>query len=39
MAAGVFGLVDDAHSAAAQLLNNAIVRNGFTDYRRESYVV
>ena len=28
---GVFGLVDDAHAAAAQLLNDAVVRNGFAD--------
>src|SRR6267378_7849378 len=28
---GVFGLVDDAHAAAAQLFNDAVVRNGFAD--------
>jgi hypothetical protein len=27
----VFGLVDDAHAAAAQLFNDAVVRNGFAD--------
>jgi hypothetical protein len=28
MQAGVFGLVDDAHAATADLLNNAVVRDG-----------
>ena len=30
--AGVFGLVDDAHAAAAQLFNNAVVRDGLADH-------
>ncbi len=29
----VLGLVDDAHSAATQLLNNAVVRDGLADQR------
>src|SRR5262249_44262104 len=30
---GVFRLIDDTHAAAAQLFNNAKVRNGLTDHR------
>src|SRR5882762_4021392 len=29
---GVFGLVDNSHPAAAELLDNAIVRNGLADH-------
>ena len=29
---GVLGLVDHAHTAAAQLLDNAVVRNGLPDH-------
>jgi hypothetical protein len=29
----VFGLVDDTHPATAQLFEDAVVRNGFTDER------
>jgi hypothetical protein len=36
--ARVFGLVDDAHPAAAQLLDNAVMRDGLTDDSGESYV-
>jgi hypothetical protein len=28
----VFGLIDDAHTAIAQLLHNAVVRDGLTDH-------
>ena len=31
--AGVFGFVDDIHAAAAQLLDDAVVRNGLPDER------
>ena len=34
----VLGLVDDAHPAAAELLDDAIVRDGLVDHWRESYV-
>ncbi len=34
----VLGLVDDAHAAAAQLLDDAVVRDGLADHWRESYV-
>src|SRR5689334_10137659 len=30
---GVLGLVDNAHPAAAQLLDDAVVRNGLTDQK------
>ena len=29
----VFGFVDDTHPAAAQLFDNAVVRDGFADHR------
>src|ERR1035437_7427742 len=34
----VFGLVDNPHSAAAQLLDNAVMRDTLADHCRESYV-
>ena len=34
----VLSLVDDTHPAAAQLLNDAVVRDGLADHWRESYV-
>ena len=34
----VFGLVHHAHAAAAELLDNAIVRDGLANHSRESYV-
>ena len=37
MEAGVLGLVHHAH-AAAQLLDDAVVRDGLADHWRESYV-
>ena len=33
---GVFGLVDHTHAAAAQLLDDAVVRDGLADHRRRS---
>src|ERR1700674_1539738 len=36
---GILGLVHHAHPAAAQLLNDAIVRDGFADHLRECYGV
>src|ERR1700690_2395310 len=36
--ARVFSLVDHAHPAAAQLFDNAVMRNGLADHWRESYV-
>ena len=35
---GVLGLVDNTHPAAAELLNNAVVRDGLAYHWRESYV-
>src|ERR1700693_1280616 len=34
---GVFSLVDHTHSAAAELLNDAIVRDGLADHRIEPW--
>ena len=34
----VFGLVDHTHAAAAEFLNDAVVRDGLADHWRESYV-
>jgi hypothetical protein len=36
---GVFGLVDDAHAAAAQLFDDAVVRNGFADQEKAPNLV
>jgi hypothetical protein len=36
---GVFGLVDHTHPTTAQLLNDAVVRDGSTDHLRECYGV
>ncbi len=36
---GVLGLIDHTHPAAAQLLDDAVVRNGLTDHLRECYGV
>ncbi|HUI77606.1 MAG TPA: hypothetical protein VLY24_06805 [Bryobacteraceae bacterium] len=36
--AGVFGFVDNAHSAAAQLFNDAVVRNCLTDHEERKLV-
>ena len=33
----ISGLINHAHPAAAQLLHDAVVRNGLADHRRESY--
>ena len=30
----VFSLVDDAHAAAAQLVDNAVVRDGLAEHER-----
>src|ERR1700688_3796053 len=35
---GVLSLVDDTHPAAAQLLDDAVMRDGLPDHWRESYV-
>jgi hypothetical protein len=35
----ILSFVDHAHSAAAQLLDNAVVRDGSPDHWRESYVL
>ena len=35
---GVFGFVDHTHPAATEFFDNAVVRNGLVDHRRESYV-
>ena len=32
MQAGVLGLVDDTHAATAQLLDDAVVRDGLADH-------
>ena len=37
VAARVLGLVDHTHPAAAELLDNAVVRDGLADHWRESY--
>jgi hypothetical protein len=34
----VLSLIDDAHTAAAQPLDDPVVRDGLTDHWRESYV-
>ena len=34
---GVLGLVDHTHAAAAELLDDAVVRDGLADHWRESY--
>src|SRR5580698_5026887 len=34
----VLGLVDHAHTAAAEFLDDAVVRDGLADHWRESYV-
>ncbi len=34
----VLGLVDHTHPATAQLLDDAVVRDGLTDHWRKSYV-
>src|SRR3984893_19532498 len=34
----ILGLVDDTHAPAAQLLDDAVVRDGLADHWRESYV-
>ncbi len=39
MQPGVFGLVDDAHAATADLLNNAVVRDGPADHWRTMLLV
>ena len=36
--AGIFGLVDHAHTAATKLFNHSIVRDGLANHWRESYV-
>ena len=38
MKASVLGLVDHTHSAASELFDDPVVRNGLADHRRESYV-
>ena len=38
MQPGVFGLVDNAHPAAAKLFHDAVVGNSFADHRAEFYV-
>jgi len=38
MQAGVLGLVHNPHSAAAEFLNDAVVRDGLADHWRKSYV-
>ena len=35
---GVLGLVNDAHTAATELFDNAVARNSLPDHLRESYV-
>ena len=35
---GIFSLIDNSHPTAAQLLDNAIVRDSVPDHWRESYV-
>jgi hypothetical protein len=35
---GITGLLDDAHPALAQFLDNAVVRNALAGHWRESYV-
>jgi len=35
MQASVLGLVDDAHPAAAEFLENAVMRNGSPDHWRK----
>jgi hypothetical protein len=35
---GVLGLVNDAHTAAAELLDDVVARNGLADHWPESYV-
>src|SRR5947207_4474576 len=38
MQAGVLGLVHNAHAAAAEFLNDAVVRDGLADHWRKPYV-
>jgi hypothetical protein len=33
---GILGFVDDAHTTAAELLDDAVARNGLTDQKRET---
>ena len=35
MQAGVLGLVHDAHPAATEFLNDAVMRNGLFDHREK----
>jgi hypothetical protein len=35
---GIFRLIHNTHTATAELLYNAVVRNGPADHRREYYV-
>jgi len=35
---GVLSLINHTHPAATEFLDNAVVRNGLFDHRRESYV-
>jgi len=35
--AGVLGLVHDTHAAAAQLLDDPVMRDRLTEHRRECY--
>ena len=38
MESSVLGFVDHSHTTAAQLLDDAVVRDGLADHWRESYV-
>src|SRR3954452_12773646 len=35
---GVLSFIDHSHPAATELFDNAVMRNGLFDHRRESYV-